>query len=429
MSNNLFQNDNITGNSLIGIEIKGSFKDDEDVLLDKIKNAINRDITFITSDYKLMTPTETHAVVVKDCGRYVIKTPMYSYFEAIFLLPKIFEFLKGLKSYKNSYVHFKIGFNGDVVTLSKVNILKFILEYKEDMIFKLLGETLKKNNIKKITSIYPTSLDNCEQLVQKQVDGYKYLTEEDDIFGLSFANINDGYLLFKYTENIDYRNKWEEIMKCLNHTIITLYNTSVNTEFDEDEIEKVQKINNSFKEHSTTFGCYEMFNSKYKSIKLSVDLATDKSLINMIYPSIKDMLFNLTIRNEIKEASINYDSDVSRLQIKDVDLKECYNLAHIDIVNCDIEDAIINDCDIYDSNIKNSTLTRCNLFGFANCNDSDFENCFINRNIQLKNCDVHGQLGKMGGSMIGGSLKNTTIILSSCDINDNVEKENVNEIQ
>lgn len=429
MSNNLFQNDNITGNSLIGLEIKGSFKDDEDVLLEKLKNVLNRDITFVNSDYKLIEPSELHAVVLKDGGKYIIKTPMYSYFEAIFLLPKILEFLKGLKSYKNSYVYFKIGFNDDVVKLTKLNVLKFILEYKEDMIFKLLGETLKKNNIRKITDIKPTSLDNCQELVQKQVDGYKFLIEDDDNFGLSFTNINNGYVLFKYTEDIDYRNKWEEILKCINHTIITLHNTSVNTEFDEQEIEKIQKLNDTFKEYSTTFGCYEVFNSKYKSIKLTVDLNNDKSLINMLYPSIKDMLFTLTIQNDIKEASINYDSDVSRLQIKDVDLKGCYNLSHIDIVNCDVEDCIIKDCDVYDTNIKNSTVIKCALFGFANCNESNFKDCFISRNIKLKDCNVYGQLGKMGGTMSGGTLKDTTVMTSMADINDNVERENVNEIQ
>jgi hypothetical protein len=35
----------------------------------------------------------------------------------------------------------------------------------------------------------------------------------------------------------------------------------------------------------------------------------------------------------------------------------------------------------------------------------------------------------MGGSMKGGSLRNTTIIISMAEIDDDVEKTNVNEIQ
>ena len=47
----------------------------------------------------------------------------------------------------------------------------------------------------------------------------------------------------------------------------------------------------------------------------------------------------------------------------------------------------------------------------------------------MKDCNVSGPLGKMGGIMKGGSLKNTTVISSMADIDDDVEKINVNEIQ
>lgn len=430
MNTKLFQNDNITGNSLIGFEIRGTFKDDEDVLLKKLKDILNRDITYSNSDYKLLEPTDICSIVTKiGTNTYEIKTSMYSYFEAIFIMPKILDFLTTLKSYKNSYMYIKIGFNDDFVKLSQINILKFIFEFNEDFILKSLSDITKNSNINKITDIKPTSLDSCSELVQKQIDGYKYLSPEDDNFGISFINLNSGYVTFKYTQDIDYRKKWEDILKCMNHTIITLYNTSINTEFNEDEIQKVDKLNETFQEYASIFGCYEMFTTKYKSIKLTIDLNNDKSVINMIYPSIKDILFNITIYNKISNAHINYDTDISRLQIKDVDLKNCYNLTHIDIVNCDIEDSCIKECDLYDSNIKNSTILRCNLFGYADCNESNFDDCFISRNIRLKDCYVHGQLGKMGGTMIGGSLKNTTVLMSMADIHNNVEKDNVNEIQ
>ena len=250
-----------------------------------------------------------------------------------------------------------------------------------------------------------------------------------DNFGLSFTNLTNGFILFKYIQDVDYINKWEDILKCINHTIITLYNTSSNIDFDDNEISKIEKLNNQFKNYESSFSCFEMFISKYKSAKLTVDLNNDKSIVNMIYPSIKDRLFNIIVYNDISNACINYDTDVSKLQIKDVDLKTCYSLTNIDIVNCDIEESCIKDCDLYDCNIKKSTIKKCNLFGYSDCDDSNFDDCFISRNIRLKNCNVHGQLGKMGGTMIGGELKDTTIIISMADIHDNVEKDNVNEIQ
>ncbi|MCM1218930.1 MAG: hypothetical protein NC548_30990 [Lachnospiraceae bacterium] len=429
MNNKLFQNDNITGNSTIGFEIKGVFKDEENILMEKIKEVLNRNITYSNNYYKLLEPTDTNAVVMQEGSITIIKTPMYSYFEAIFIMPKILDFLKTLKSYKGSHLYIKIGFNKDFVDITQVNVLKFIFEYNEDFILKSLTDITKNSNIDKITELKPSNIYHCSELIQKQVDGYKYVSPEDDNFGLSFTNLNMGYILFKYTQGINYRDKWENILKCINHTIITLYNTSKNTNLDDEEKDKLEKLNQTFQDYATAFGCYEMFNNKYKSIKLTVDLNNDKSIINMVFTSLRDQLFNIIIYNNIKSASINYDTDVSRLQIKDIDIKNSYDLKHIDIVNCDIEDSCIKDCDIYDSNIKNSTVIRSNLFGYANCSDSNFDDCFISRNITLKNCDVYGQLGKMGGTMDGGSLKNTTIMTSMCDIHDNVEKDNVNKIE
>ena len=102
MDKNLFQNDHITVNSKIGFEFCGQFKDDENVLLTKLKEILNRDISFSNIKYKLLEPTDTQAVMTID-GKYCeVKTPQYSYFEALFILPKILDLLKGLKDEKNS---------------------------------------------------------------------------------------------------------------------------------------------------------------------------------------------------------------------------------------------------------------------------------------------------------------------------------------
>ena len=106
MDKNLFQNDHITGNSKIGFEFCGQFKDDENILLTKLKDILNRDINYSTTKYKLLEPTDTQAVMTID-GKYCeVKTPQYSYFEALFILPKILDLLKGLKDEKNSYLYF-----------------------------------------------------------------------------------------------------------------------------------------------------------------------------------------------------------------------------------------------------------------------------------------------------------------------------------
>lgn len=427
MNNNLFQNDTITGNSLLGFEFCGIFKEEENVLIEKLKKILNRDISYSNVDYKLLEPTDLSAVLIKDGKYHIIKTPMYSYFEAIYLLPNIFEFLGELKDFKNTYFYVKIGFNNEYINLSNLNLMKFILTYNEDFVMSKLPSFDKNEYVEKITDIKPKDFNSCSELVQKQIEALKFT--DDDIYGLDFSNLNIGIVKFKYARELNYRNKWEDIIKCINHTIITLSNATNYIEFDDKELEKIDKYNEEFGKFTQAFSCYELFKAKYKSIKLTVDLSNDKANIDVIYPSIKEQLFNIVICNGIKEATINYDTDVSRLQLKDIELKKCHHLHGVDIVDSEIDNSYIKDCDFYDTKITNSKIVNCNLFGYADCKDSKFKDCFISRNIKLTDCDVYGELGKMGGTMVGGTLKNTTILVDFADISPTVELDNVNEMK
>ena len=82
MDKNLFQNDHITGNSLMGFEFKGQFKDDENVLLGKLKDVLNRDVNFSNIKYKLLEPTEHNAVLIQD-GRHCIVKLSLSFLKSL----------------------------------------------------------------------------------------------------------------------------------------------------------------------------------------------------------------------------------------------------------------------------------------------------------------------------------------------------------
>lgn len=428
MNKDLFQNDHITGNSLIGFEFKGQFKDDENVLLTKLKDILNREVTFSNIKYKLLEPTDTQAVMSLD-GKYCeVKTPQYSYFEALFILPKILELLKTLKDEKNSYLYFRIGFNKDFCDISNINVMKFILEFNEDYILKHITDLTLDGSFEKLTDIKPTDIESCIDTIKKRMDGLKY-TDYEDIYGIDFSTVKLGYITFTYAREINFRNKWEELLKCLNHTIITLYNTSSSYDFSDDENKKIGDLDTTYKSTSQAFGCYELFKDKYKGIKLTKDLNSDSMEIDIIFPAIKDKLFDIVVKCGIKEAEINYDSDVSRIQIKNIETKKCYHLNGVDIVDSELTNCTIRNCDLYDTKVENSSIIKSNLFGYADCKECKIKDSFVSRNIKLKDCTVSGNLGKMGGIMKGGSLKDTTVITSMADIADDVDKSNVNEIQ
>ena len=265
MDKNLFQNDRITGNSKVGFEFRGQFNDDENVLLTKLKEILNRDISFSNIKYKLLEPTDTQAVMTID-GKYCeVKTPQYSYFEALFILPKILDLLKGLKDEKNSYLYFRIGFNKDFCDLDQINIMKFCLEFNENYVLKHLADLTLDGSFEKLTDIKPVDLESCIDTIKKRMDDLKY-TDYEDIYGIDFSTIKLGYITFTYAREINYRNKWEELLKCLNHTIITLYNTCSSYDFTEAEAKKIEELDDNYKKTAEAFGCYEIFTETYTSI-------------------------------------------------------------------------------------------------------------------------------------------------------------------
>lgn len=411
----------------MGFEFRGQFKDDENVLLGKLKDVLNRDVNFSNIKYKLLEPTEHNAVLIQDGRHCIVKTPQYSYYEALFVLPKILELMKSLKDNKNSYIYFRLGFNETFCNLSQLNVMKFALEFNEDYILKHLTDLTLDGNFEKLTDIKPLDLESCSDTIRKRLNNLKF--EDDDIYGIDFSTLKLGYITFKYAQEINYRNKWEEILKCINHTIITLYNSSVSYDFTDEESKKIDEMDEKYKGIAKAFGCYASFREKYKGIKLTKDLNDDSMDIDIIFPSIREKLFDIVIKNDIKEAIVNYDSDVSRLQLKNLEVKKCYHLNGVDIVDSELTNCTARNCDIYDTNIDKSSVVKCNLFGYADCTDCRFTDSYVSRNIKLKNCTVTGPLGKMGGIMKGGLLKDTTIIATMADIDDDVEKTNVNEIQ
>ena len=428
MDKNLFQNDHITGNSNVAFEFRGQFNDDENVLLTKLKEILNRDISFSNIKYKLLEPTDTQAVMTID-GKYCeVKTPQYSYFEALFILPKILDLLKGLKDEKNSYLYFRIGFNKDICHLDQLNIMKFCLEFNENYVLKHLADLTLDGSFEKLTDIKPVDLESCIDTIKKRMDDLKY-TDYEDIYGIDFSSIKLGYVTFTYAREINYRNKWEELLKCLNHTIITLYNTCSSYDFTEAEAKKIEELDDNYKKTAEAFGCYEIFKEKYKSIKLTKDLNSDNIEMDVIFPAIKDKLFDIVVRCGIKDAEINYDSDISKLQLKNIETKKCYHLNGVDIVDSELTNCTVRNCDLYDTKVEKSSIIKSNLFGYADCKDCNIRDSFVSMNIKLKDCNVSGPLGKMGGMMKGGSLRDTTVITSIAEISDDVDKNNVNEIQ
>jgi hypothetical protein len=135
---------------------------------------------------------------------------------------------------------------------------------------------------------------------------------------------------------------------------------------------------------------------------------------------IRDKLFTLLNECDLKDGIINYDTNTSKIQVKDADLTHSYKIENIDIVECKVKGVLTN-CDIFNSEIEESELYNCNLFNNTVATHCKVMDCYTNKSSKLINCYVDGKNSMMNGSMEGGILRNGKITnLSSFD--KNVEK-------
>ena len=210
MKKKLFQNDSITGNSLIGFEVKGTFKKEEDELMLLLSPVLNRDILFSNIEYKLLEPTDKNAVLVKDGYEYIIKTPLYNYFEAIYIMSKLLDCVySNLDKNEHHCIYLKLGFN-DSVNLSNLNVTKFILNFNEKFILDNIVDLTKNGSIEKLSDFKPASIENCSSTIQKQLDGLRHSDDVDNNYGVDFSGIKLGYITLKYLSDIDYNKKKDE---------------------------------------------------------------------------------------------------------------------------------------------------------------------------------------------------------------------------
>ena len=135
-----------------------------------------------------------------------------------------------------------------------------------------------------------------------------------------------------------------------------------------------------------------------------VDLKTYDQIIEMYYPKMREKIFELLTKADLKSGLINYDSDTGRMQIKNAELMRCFEISGVDIVDSKIQGNIIR-CDLFTCELVNSSMTECNLFGASDTTDCKIEDSYVSRNVMCKDSYIYGMRGVFSGEMEGGIFR------------------------
>jgi len=304
-------------------------------------------------------------------------------------------------------LHINISFDKDLTekVLDKLNILKLILQIKEDLIYKFFP-TRKDNfyakSIKKLIPFkgYDYTNDAINILINNiQLPDTKY-------YGVNIKEAFNGRLEFRYIGDKDYQFKSREIMELMDYFVSLTWNC-INEKLDKDDIKELRGILDENINNFKNFSSLEKFISEFPTIQLEVDkdesFVVVKSYYSNIYSKIYDIIKNI---DNLSNCLINWDTETKQLELVDADFKCIFDLKNMSFIDSNANGGTYKDCIFVSCEVKNAHLHNCKVIS-TDVNNCKLENTDVDQLSSLRNCYYYG--GLMGGQFISGVFRSGKI--------------------
>lgn len=303
-------------------------------------------------------------------------------------------------------IHLNMSFNPDYLEdkmmISKMNVLKFILEFDEKRVYKYFPKRENSTYAKSIKWVMPKheAFYYNENLISS--DNFTFANTK--YYGINFEKAQKNYLEFRYIGGKDYEKRQEDILHLAEMFIMSVWKSCFNPVFTpENKIEmkrilqKNAPLMEMLKDHTAV-------NKHWPKIHILVDLQDHPSVIGVQWNRFKTKVLDLLANGGLEEGVINYDSDYGSVQVKDGKFKVAYLLEGFEFVNCELAGNIEN-CGIYACKVTGAQILRSNLYQGTEVMDSKVESSFVHGSCTLKNCYVFGKDGIFKGKMEGGIFR------------------------
>jgi hypothetical protein len=183
-----------------------------------------------------------------------------------------------------------------------------------------------------------------------------------------------------------------------------MWNSCNNPLFTEENKIELRKILNKNLPVIESLKDYKKINQYWPDIHLMVDLQESDQIIKLYWAKIKKKVIDLIVNGGMTAGKINYDSDLSKVQIKDGKFGVCYLLEGYDFIDCEIG-GNIETSNFYGCTIKGANLIRCDLYKNSKIIESKIESSYVHGSCEATNCYVFGRDGVFKGKMVGGIFR------------------------
>ena len=303
-------------------------------------------------------------------------------------------------------IHINLSFDkkylSDKDMISKMNVLKFILDFNEAQVYKFFPGREHSVYAKSIKWIMPKT--ESYFFDGSNISSHSYKFADTKYYGINFSKKEKNYLEFRYLGGADYENKVEEISYLTEMFLMQMWNSCNAPLFTEENKLELKKILNKNLPIVEALKDWTNINKHWPEINLLVDLQDHPQVIQLQWAKIKANVMDLIVNGGMTAGIINYDSDLGRIQIKDGKFGLCYLLAGYDFINCELG-GNIETSNFYGCTIKGANLIRCDFYRNTNVLESKIESSYVHGSCEVTNCYVFGRDGVFKGKMIGGIFR------------------------
>jgi len=310
---------------------------------------------------------------------------------------------------KNGYttdrasIHLNMSFQKDYLEdplmVSKMNILKFILEFDEQQIYNFFPEREGSTYAKSIKWVMPSR--EAYYFDEDHISPLNFKYADSKYYGINFSKAEKNYLEFRYIGGVDYQKSKEQILYLCERFIMQMWKSCNDTRFTLQNRIELKKILNKNKPFIESLKDHTKLNKYFPNIHVLVDLQDNDQVVKVQWPRIKDRVIDLISNGTMERGIINYDSDYGTLQIKDGVFPAVFILDGYEFIDCDIRGNVENSA-MYNCNIEGSMIKRCNVYSSTEIKDSKIESCYVHGSATATNCFIFGRDGVFKGRTIGG---------------------------
>ena len=303
-------------------------------------------------------------------------------------------------------IHINLSFDKkyleDPALISKMNVLKFILDFDEQQIYKFFPNREKSAYAKSIKWVMPKW--EAFHFDANQVASNNFKFADTKYYGINFSKKEKNYLEFRYLGGADYEKKTDNILYLIERFLMQMWNSCNDPRFTAENKIELQRIINKNKPIMDMLKDYSKVSEHWPDIQILVDLQDNPTIIRVQWERFKNRVMDLIVNGSMTAGVINYDSDYGAVQVKDGKFPTVYLLENFEFIDCELAGNLTN-CSFYGCEVTGSAIMWGSLYKGTKIKDSKVESSYTHGSCELTNCYVAGRDTMFRGKMIGGIFR------------------------